>query len=107
MKNDKQSKDTNQNASMRENALKAEALLKMLANVSRLLCLCSMAEGKKSVTELTQETGISQSAVSQHLAKLRQQGFITPQRDKQTIYYSITSKEVEALMATLYDLYCK
>lgn len=93
-------------SSMREKASEAEQLLNLLANRHRLLVMCQLVEGERSVGQLQENSGLSQSALSQHLAKLREAGLVTARRDGQSIYYSISSKEAEALLGTLYDLYC-
>lgn len=85
---------------------RAEALLKTIANRYRLMILCNLYEGERSVSALQQKVGLSQSALSQHLAKLRSEGFVQTRRDAQTIYYTLTSPEVTRVIATLHDLYC-
>ena len=87
-------------------ALRATGLLKAMANPARLLVLCQLAEGEKSVGELEQVVSISQSALSQHLALLRQRGLVKGRREGQTIFYSIAGHEAPALLAALYEVYC-
>jgi ArsR family transcriptional regulator, virulence genes transcriptional regulator len=84
----------------------AEALLKALANRNRLIILCELLKGERSVTELVSAVGLSQSALSQHLARLRQDALVTTRRDAQTIHYSLSSDRVSRLIALLYELYC-
>lgn len=89
------------------NARKASALLKAMANERRMLILCHMAQGEKSVSELESLVSLSQSALSQHLARLRRDGLVSTRRVAQTIYYSLAGREAEAIMETLYALYCE
>jgi ArsR family transcriptional regulator, virulence genes transcriptional regulator len=92
---------------MQRNARKASGLLKALANERRLLILCHLAGGEKSVRELETLVGLRQSALSQHLARLRRDHLVVTRRAAQTIYYSLTGREVGAIMETLYNLYCE
>lgn len=87
-------------------AERAEALLKAIANRHRLMVLCDLHQGERSVSALQEKVGLSQSSLSQHLAKLRSEGFVTTRREAQTIYYSLSSPEVTRVIATLHDLYC-
>ena len=83
------------------------AVMKSLANPRRLLLLCKLAEmGRASVGDLAGVVGLSQSATSQHLALLRDEGVVGFERSGQRIFYRIADLRVEALMATLYQLYC-
>ena len=91
---------------LRVNARRASALLKAMSNERRLLILCYLAEGEKSVGELETVVGVSQSALSQHLARLRRDKLVATRRVAQTIYYSLAGREAGAIMATLHDLYC-
>jgi ArsR family transcriptional regulator, virulence genes transcriptional regulator len=91
---------------LEKNAEKACDLLMAMANTHRLMMLCKLAEGEKSVNALAESIGLSQSALSQHLARLREKGFVSTRRHAQTIYYSIASNEVEAILSTLHRLYC-
>lgn len=93
-------------AELQRKAGRATALLKAMANSSRLLILCQLAEGEKSVGELERRVGLSQSGLSQHLALLRRKGIVATRREAQSIYYSLASKEVEVLMAALYEVFC-
>jgi ArsR family transcriptional regulator len=92
---------------MARNAAKAEALLKQLANANRLLILCALVSGEKTVGELVKTVGLSQSALSQHLAKMRESGLVTAEKRGQMVHYSIASMEANALLSTLYLIYCK
>ncbi len=93
-------------STLNQNAEAAEALLKALANRYRLMLLCELHTGEKSVTALQQAVGLSQSAVSQHLARLRDENLVSTRRESQTIYYSLASEQAARVIATLYDLYC-
>jgi ArsR family transcriptional regulator, virulence genes transcriptional regulator len=93
-------------AAMAPKAEAAAQLLSAMANPVRLLLLCTLLEGEKSVNELVARCTISQSAVSQHLAKMRILGLVATRRDGQTIYYRVASQQVREVMATLYGLFC-
>ena len=93
-------------AELRRNAGRATLLLKAMCNPSRLLILCQLAEGEKSVGQLERLVGLSQSGLSQHLAVLRRRGLVATRRDAQSIFYSLASREAEAIMATLYRVFC-
>lgn len=93
-------------AELQKRADRATALLKALSNSSRLLILCQIAGGEKSVGELQRRVGLSQPGLSQHLALLRRKGIVATRREAQTIYYSLASREAEAVMATLYEVFC-
>jgi DNA-binding transcriptional ArsR family regulator len=92
---------------MQRNAAKAEAMLKLLANANRLMILCHLVKGEKSVGELAELVGLSSSALSQHLGKMRGQGLVEPDKHGQMVYYRIANPEVEAILSTLYLIYCK
>jgi DNA-binding transcriptional ArsR family regulator len=85
---------------------KAEALLKALANRHRLMILCQLHQGEQSVGVLQEAIGLSQSALSQHLARLREDQLVKTRRESQTIYYSLASKDAGRVIALLYDLFC-
>ncbi len=91
---------------MSETAEKASELLRVLSNQKRLLILCKLGEGEHSVHQLQEATGLGQSTVSQQLAKLRGERLVKARREAQSVYYSLSSREVEALIETLYGLYC-
>lgn len=91
---------------LRENALRASTLLKAMSNQHRLMILCQLASGEKKVGELEELIGLSQSALSQHLARLRRDNFVKTRRSAQTIYYSLAGAEAQAVIETLYGLYC-
>ncbi|WP_422001285.1 ArsR/SmtB family transcription factor [Reyranella sp.] len=92
---------------MKERAADAADFLKSVANESRLLVLCELVEGERSVGELERIAGISQSALSQHLAKLRDAKLVTTRREAQTIYYSLADSGVKRLIEVLHDVFCR
>src|SRR5512134_1735448 len=91
---------------MREHLAEAAQLLKALGNEQRLHILCNLLEGPLSVGELNQRLELSQSALSQHLALLRESGLVDTRREAQTIYYSLPDGPVVRVMALLQDIYC-
>jgi ArsR family transcriptional regulator, virulence genes transcriptional regulator len=93
-------------ARLRGSAVRVTDLLKAMANPSRLMILCQLAEGEKSVGEMESVIGLSQSGLSQHLAVLRRKRIVATRREAQSIYYSLASKEVEEIMASLYRIFC-
>ena len=92
--------------SLADKAADVASLLAALANEKRLLVLCLLLNGELSVTALADEVGLSQSAMSQHLAKMRALGLVAGRRDAQTIYYHIASDELRQVMGTLAEIYC-
>lgn len=91
---------------MRDHAGEAARLLKALANERRLQVLCLLAGGERSVSELNHLLDLSQSALSQHLAVLREEGLVKTRREAQMIFYSLTPGPAAAVMETLYGIYC-
>jgi ArsR family transcriptional regulator, virulence genes transcriptional regulator len=93
-------------------ALEAQAtevtgILRALANERRLMILCKLVEwGEGSVNALADAVGLSQSALSQHLAKMRAEGLVAYRRESQTLWYRIADKRIEQLFATLHRLFC-
>ena len=88
-------------------ATEAVAVLRSLAHEGRLLVLCYLAEaGELSVGELVDRIGLSQSALSQHLAKLRAKGLVATRKSAQTVYYRVAEPRILTLLATLHQLYC-
>jgi DNA-binding transcriptional ArsR family regulator len=85
---------------------RASDLLKAMASRHRLLILCQLVEGERSVGELAEFLRIRDSGVSQHLTLLRKDGLVAARRDGQTIWYSIASTEARALLSTLYEVFC-
>ena len=82
------------------------ATLSAMANPKRLVVLCTLLEGEKSVGELADIVQLSSAALSQHLGKMRALRLVATRRDGQTIYYSLASAEVQAVLETLYRVYC-
>jgi DNA-binding transcriptional ArsR family regulator len=91
---------------MRHKAGEATALLKALANEHRLLVLCALAGGERSVGDLNGRVELSQSALSQHLAVLRSEGLVATRREGQAIYYSLADPAAARIIETLYTIYC-
>jgi ArsR family transcriptional regulator len=91
---------------LERNADKACDVLAAMANPSRLLILCQLAESEKSVGELQPLIGLSQSALSQHLSVLRERRLVRTRRSGQQIYYRLASREATALMHTLHEEFC-
>ncbi|WP_419797174.1 MAG: ArsR/SmtB family transcription factor [Terasakiella sp.] len=91
---------------LEENARRASTLLKAMSNQHRLMILCQISNQEKSVGELEEIIGLSQSALSQHLARLRRDNLVQTRRDAQTIYYSLKGVEASTVIETLYNLYC-
>lgn len=87
-------------------AEQASRLLAVMANAKRLMVLCNLLDGEKSVGELAEIVDLSQAALSQHLGKMRALELVETRRDGQTIYYRLASKEVREVLETLYRLYC-
>ena len=83
-----------------------EALLKSVGNRNRLIILCELFRGERSVSTLQSAIGLSQSALSQHLGRLREDHIVATRRESQTIYYSLASDKVARLIGLLYELYC-
>ncbi|HHL42771.1 MAG TPA: transcriptional regulator [Hellea balneolensis] len=88
------------------NASRACNLLRSMANESRLMILCQLAEKEMSVSELLENIPLSQSALSQHLSTLRRESIVTTRRQAQSIRYSLVSEEARVLISALYELYC-
>jgi DNA-binding transcriptional ArsR family regulator len=91
---------------MRLHATDAAGLMKALGNESRLMILCSLANGEHSVSELNEIVPLSQSALSQQLARLRQQGLVETRRESQTIFYSLAPGPTDRVIHLLHDIFC-
>ncbi|MEM6744503.1 MAG: metalloregulator ArsR/SmtB family transcription factor [Pseudomonadota bacterium] len=91
---------------MGENAAAAANFVKCFAHESRLMILCHLIDGERSVGELETLLGARQSAVSQHLARLRLDGIVAYRRDGKTLYYSIADERARRLLSSLHDLFC-
>ncbi len=94
-------------AEMAESARAASRFLKALSNHNRLLLLCLLSEGEKTVSELEAALGLRQPAVSQQLARLRAEGLIAGRRDGKSIHYRLASEEARRIMLLLYELFCE
>lgn len=91
---------------MKENAGRASALLKSMANESRLMILCQLSQQEMTVGDLTKKIELSQSALSQHLGILRREKLVKTRRESQYVWYSIDSEDAKAVIGTLYELFC-
>ncbi|NBB97755.1 MAG: metalloregulator ArsR/SmtB family transcription factor [Alphaproteobacteria bacterium] len=91
---------------MLEQAQAASAFLKALAHEGRLMILCHLATGEKSVGELEDLLQSRQAAVSQQLARLRLEGIVTCRREGKTIYYALHDQKAERLIGVVYDMFC-
>ncbi len=89
-----------------EKAANAAALLRSMANENRLMILCRLGDGERAVGDLHADFDLSQSALSQHLAVLRQQGLVDTRRDGQTIYYRIADPSALKVIETLMSIFC-
>ena len=92
---------------MVENARVASEFLKALSHETRLLLLCLLSSGERSVTELENALALRQPTVSQQLARLRLDGLVTTRREGKTVYYSIADDDIKRVIALLYDIFCK
>ena len=93
-------------AQMRANARQASELMRALANENRLMILCQLVPGERSVGDLAQELDLRQAAVSQQLALLRKDGLVAPRRDGQTVYYTLAGDAARRVLDVLYELFC-
>lgn len=82
-------------------------MLKLLANAKRLMILCHLVKSEQTVGDLADLIGLSDSAISQHLAKMRENELVVSDKRGQQVYYRIGSPEVNAILATLYLIYCR
>ncbi len=92
---------------MQKRAEEVSEFMKCFGSPHRLMILCQLVEGEKSVTQLIDATGLAQTSMSQHLGKLKNEGLIDYRRDHRTLYYSICNPHVMEIMNTLHDIYCK
>ncbi|WP_343057344.1 metalloregulator ArsR/SmtB family transcription factor [Chthonobacter rhizosphaerae] len=88
-------------------AEQAARLLAALGQTKRLMALCRLVDQEMSVGALAEAVGLGQSALSQHLARLRDLGIVATRRDGQTIYYRLASEDARRLISVLYDIYCR
>lgn len=91
---------------LHDNANRAASLLKSLANPDRLLLLCQLVAGERTVSELEKLTGIRQPTLSQQLGVLRNEALVSTRREGKWIYYRVASQEALSILETLYGLYC-
>lgn len=91
---------------MAEQARKAAGFLKALAHRTRLMILCLLAEGEKSVGDLERILALAQPAVSQHLARLRADGLVATRRTGKTVYYSLASEQARHIVGAVYEVFC-
>jgi DNA-binding transcriptional ArsR family regulator len=92
---------------MQHNARLASEFLKALSHETRLLLLCLLSSGERSVTDLENTLALRQPTVSQQLARLRLDGLVNTRRDGKTVYYSIADDDIKRVIALLYDIFCK
>lgn len=93
-------------AQMAENAQEAANFLKAISHEGRLMILCHLVTGEKSVTELERLLSARQAAVSQQLSRLRVEGLVVPRREGKTIYYSLADDRPKKVLEVVYDLFC-
>lgn len=92
---------------LEDRAAEVAGILRALGNERRLMVLCKLVEwGEANVNSLAEAVGLSQSALSQHLAKMRAEGLVAYRRESQTLWYRIADPRIERLFATLHDLFC-
>ncbi|MFP6805114.1 MAG: metalloregulator ArsR/SmtB family transcription factor [Pseudomonadales bacterium] len=91
---------------MQASATRASDMLKLLGHPHRLMVLCELKMGEKSVSELANRVGVSQSPLSQHLARMRYEDVVETRRDGQTVYYSLKEGEASLLIESLYEIFC-
>ena len=91
---------------MQAHAAEAAGIMKALGNESRLMILCLLADGERSVGELNDVIPLSQSALSQQLARLRQQGLVKTRRQSQTVFYRLADGPADRIIHLLHDIYC-
>lgn len=92
---------------MASNAMTASNFLKAISHEGRLMILCHLASGEKSVTELEELLSARQAAVSQQLSRLRLEGLVIPRREGKTIYYRLADDRPKKIMEVVYELFCK
>jgi ArsR family transcriptional regulator, virulence genes transcriptional regulator len=93
-------------ADLKASAGEAAALMKTLSNTARLMILCQLVEGERSVAELEKTLDTKQPNVSQQLARLRMEGYVAPRRDGRTIYYSLADERVANVIRNLHQTFC-
>ena len=91
---------------MQASATRASDMLKLLGHPHRLMVLCELKMGERSVSELAKRVGVSQSPLSQHLARMRYENVVETRRDGQTVCYSLKKGEASLLIESLYEIFC-
>jgi DNA-binding transcriptional ArsR family regulator len=91
---------------MRAAAANASAMMKVLGHPGRLMVLCFLAEGEKSVGDLAELVEMPQSSLSQHLARMRAEGLVETRREQQNVYYRLAAGEVDGLIHALHEIFC-
>lgn len=92
---------------MQRQSKHAAALLKEMANANRLMILCLLATGEKTVSEIAESIDLSQSAVSQHLSRLRSARLVASDKRGLSVFYKVSSQDVQAILSVLYLIYCR
>ena len=92
---------------MRRHAGEAAGMLRALSHEARLRVLCELVDGERTAGDLVARSGLSQSALSQHLAKLREEGLVTMRRESQVIFYRLDDPRAARLLGILHEIYCK
>ncbi len=92
---------------MHESATRASNMMKLMGHPHRLMILCELKVAEKSVGELSKTIGISQSLVSQHLARMRHESVVSSRRDAQVVYYALSEGAASTLITTVYDIFCQ
>jgi len=92
---------------MRKNVENSSSFLKLLSNPTRLMILCNLIESERCVGDLEKDLNISQSALSQHLSKMRDKGIVKSEKQGQHVFYSISDSDVVDIINVLYKLFCK
>jgi len=92
---------------MADQAERAANFLKAISHEGRLMTLCHLASGEKSVTELEQLLSARQASMSQQLSRLRYEGLVTPRREGKTVYYRLADDRATQILEVVYDLFCR
>ncbi len=91
---------------MQSAAGRASAVMKTLGHPGRLMILCNLADGERSVGDLAEDLDMSQSSLSQHLARMRSEGLVETRRESQTVYYRLRDGEARSVIKSLYRIFC-
>jgi len=92
---------------MRRHSGEAASMMRVLSHEARLRVLCELVDGEKTAGDLVARSGLSQSALSQHLAKLRAEGLVATRREAQAIFYRLDDPKAARLLGVLYEIYCR